>query len=298
MRIAIVGAGISGLVTAHLLHRTHDVTVFEANAYPGGHANTVRVDTPNETHQVDTGFIVFNDRNYPNFERLLDCLAVRRQRSTMSFSVSDAVGDFEYSSASPNGLFANRAHLVAPRFHRMLADLARFNRAARELLGGRADELSLGDWLERHRFSRAFIERLIVPQASAVWSADPHQMWSFPARFLVEFFDRHGMLSFRGRPRWQAIAGGSALHLPGHDWWTYLVTTAVGGQVHYDPTPLVKYRVHPGNIMGSNAGLTNHARRLHMVARGRFRQWIDLNVAALKPLRGRMTAGMPSRRLR
>jgi glycosyltransferase involved in cell wall biosynthesis len=85
------------------------------------------------------------------------------------------------------------------------------------------------------------------------------------------------------------MAGGSALNLPGHDWWTYLVTTAVGGQVHYDPTPLVKYRVHPGNIMGSNAGLTNHARRLHMVARGRFRQWIDLNVAALKPLRGRMT---------
>ena len=110
----MVGAGVSGLVVAHLLHRAHDVTVFEANDYPGGHTNTVRVDTPNETHQVDTGFIVFNDRNYPNFERLLERLGVGSQRSTMSFSVSDGMGDFEYSSASPSGLFAKRAHLADP----------------------------------------------------------------------------------------------------------------------------------------------------------------------------------------
>jgi uncharacterized protein len=213
MRFAVVGSGISGLVVAHLLHRGHDITVFEANAYPGGHTNTIRVDTPNETHQVDTGFIVFNDRNYPNFERLLERLAVSGQPSTMSFSVSDGVGDFEYSSASPNGLFANRAHLLAPRFHRMVADLARFNRAARELLADRADDLSLGDWLERHRFSRMFIERLIVPQASAVWSAAPGQMWSFPARFLAEFFDNHGMLSSRDRPRWRTVRGGSARYV-------------------------------------------------------------------------------------
>ena len=102
----MVGAGVSGLVVAHLLHRAHDITVFEANDYAGGHTNTVRVDTPNETHHVDTGFIVFNDRNYPNFERLLERLGVGWQRSTMSFSVSDGIGDFEYSSASPNGLFA------------------------------------------------------------------------------------------------------------------------------------------------------------------------------------------------
>ena len=126
----MVGAGVSGLVVAYLLHRAHDVTVFEANDYAGGHTNTVRVDTPNETHQVDTGFIVFNDRNYPNFERLLERLGVGWQRSTMSFSVSDGMGDFEYSSASPNGLFAKRAHLLTPWFHRMIADLARFNRAA------------------------------------------------------------------------------------------------------------------------------------------------------------------------
>ena len=130
MRIAVVGIGVSGLVTAHLLHPTHDVTVFEANDYAGGHTNTVRVDTPNETHHVDTGFIVFNDRNYPNFERLLERLGVRAQSSTMSFSVSDGSGGFEYNSASPNGLFAKRAHLLTPWFHRMVADLARFDNGA------------------------------------------------------------------------------------------------------------------------------------------------------------------------
>ena len=211
MRIAIVGAGISGLVVAHLLHHRHEVTVFEAAAYAGGHTNTIRVDTPNETHHVDTGFIVFNDRNYPNFERLLSTLGVAWQPSTMSFSVSDGIGDFEYSSASPNGLFANRRHLLTPWFHRMVADLVRFNRAARELVAAADDARgpSLGEWLERQRFSPAFIDRLIVPQASAVWSADPRQMWTFPARFLAEFFDHHGMLGVRGRPRWRTIRGGS-----------------------------------------------------------------------------------------
>ena len=134
MKIAIVGAGVSGLVVAHLLHDKHDITVFEAAEYAGGHTNTIRVDTPNETHHVDTGFIVFNDRNYPGFERLLGRLGVAWQPSTMSFSVSDARGDFEYSGASPNGLFAKRSHLLTPWFHRMVSDLARFNRAARDLL--------------------------------------------------------------------------------------------------------------------------------------------------------------------
>ena len=213
MKVAVVGAGVSGLVVAHLLHPAHDVTVFETNGYAGGHTNTIRVDTPNETHEVDTGFIVFNDRNYPNFERLLRRVGVAWQPSTMSFSVSDGVGDFEYSSGSPNGLFAKRAHLVTPWFHRMVADLARFNRAARELLDDHAPDVSLRAWLEHHRFSRTFIERLIVPQASAVWSAAPRQMWSFPARFLAEFFDNHGMLSVRGRPSWRTVRGGSARYV-------------------------------------------------------------------------------------
>jgi predicted NAD/FAD-binding protein len=215
VRVAIVGAGVSGLVTAHLLAPRHEVTVFEAAGYAGGHTHTVRVDTANQTHHVDTGFIVFNDRNYPNFERLLDRLQVATQPSQMSFGVSDGRGDFEYTGASPNGLFAKRAHLVTPWFHRMVADMARFNSAARTLLHGGAGDAgpSLGHWLEQQRFSRAFIERLIVPQAAAVWSADPRQMWDFPARFLVEFFDNHGMLSFRDRPQWRTVSGGSARYV-------------------------------------------------------------------------------------
>jgi uncharacterized protein len=220
VKVAIVGAGVSGLVTAHLLAPRHEVTVFEAAGYAGGHTNTIRVDTPNETHHVDTGFIVFNDRNYPNFERLLQRLDVASQPSLMSFGVSDGRGDFEYTGGSPNGLFAKRAHLVTPWFHRMVADMARFNRAAHELLRGPhgdgkagGDGPSLGQWLEQQRFSKPFIERLIVPQASAVWSADPGQMWTFPARFLAEFFDNHGMLSFRDRPRWRTVSGGSARYV-------------------------------------------------------------------------------------
>jgi predicted NAD/FAD-binding protein len=207
MKIAIVGAGISGLAAAHLLHREHELTVFEAAPYAGGHANTVRVDTAHATHHVDTGFIVFNDRNYPNFERLLAAVGVTGQDSEMSFGVSDGA-DFEYTGSSANGLYAKRAHLVTPWFQRMIADLVRFNRKARALLHG-GDSPSLGQWLDDGRYSRMFVERLIVPQASAVWSADPGQMWTFPARFLVEFFDNHGMLGFRDRPQWKSVSGGS-----------------------------------------------------------------------------------------
>src|SRR3954471_9927470 len=122
MRIAIVGAGVSGLVAAHLLHREHEIAVFDAAPYAGGHTNTVRVDTADATHHVDTGFIVFNDRNYPRFERLLGELGVAARPSSMSFAVSDESGDFEYSSTSVNGLFAKRAHLVTPSFLRMVAE--------------------------------------------------------------------------------------------------------------------------------------------------------------------------------
>jgi predicted NAD/FAD-binding protein len=207
MRIGIIGTGVSGLVCAHMLHGDHELVVFEARERAGGHANTVHVETDTGAYDLDTGFIVFNDRNYPRFERLLDELAVPTQPSRMSFGVSDGV-DFEYNGVSPNGLFANRVHAITPSFQRMIADLVRFHRDARRLLASEENP-SLRDWLVRQRYSRAFVERLIVPQASAVWSADPAQMWSFPARFLVEFFDNHGMLGFRDRPRWRTIAGGS-----------------------------------------------------------------------------------------
>jgi uncharacterized protein len=202
-----VGTGISGLTCAHMLHAEHELIVFEAGEYPGGHSNTIDVETKTGVHAVDTGFIVFNDRNYPHFQRLLAQLDVATQPSNMSFGVSDGDG-FEYNGGSPNGLFARRRHLASPTFHRMLADLLRFNRDARELLSSHQDP-SLGEWLSERGYGEAFVTRLIVPQASAVWSAQTGEVLSFPARFLIEFFDHHGMLGFRARPSWQTVRGGS-----------------------------------------------------------------------------------------
>ena len=208
-RIAIVGTGISGLVCAHRLHPEHEITVFEAQHRVGGHTNTVRVDADDGHHWVDTGFIVFNDRNYPNFQPLLAELGVATQPSRMSFSVSDGDGAFEYSG-SPRGLFAQPANAANPRFLRMVADLVRFNRDVRGLLELAPDQgPSLREFLDQGGYGEWFTERLIVAQASAVWSADPEQMWSFPAAFLARFFHNHGMLGFTGRPQWRTVTGGS-----------------------------------------------------------------------------------------
>jgi len=223
VRIAIVGAGVSGLVAAHLLAREHEIVVYEANAYAGGHAHTVRVEGNDGTHDLDTGFIVMNDRNYPNFTRLLDQLGVARQPTHMSFSVKGEDEDFEYAG-TPRGLYCQPRNLVRPLFQRMVLDLLRFNRELRAMLAHEDSESvqrvqddgreeSLGDFLARRRFSRAFVERLIVPQISAVWSADPRQMRSFPVRFMAEFFANHGMLGFRDRPRWSTVTGGSARYV-------------------------------------------------------------------------------------
>jgi predicted NAD/FAD-binding protein len=212
MRIAIVGAGVSGLVAAHLLAREHEVVVYEAGSYAGGHTNTIRVDTEHHTYDVDTGFIVMNDRNYPNFTRLLSQLRVETQATNMSFSVKGEEEDFEYAG-TPRGLICQPRNLLSPRFQRMIADLLRFNRELRRLLHHEETGESLQDFLVRRRFSEVFIRRLIVPQVSAVWSADPRQISSFPVRFLAEFFANHGMLGFRDRPHWATVAGGSARYV-------------------------------------------------------------------------------------
>jgi predicted NAD/FAD-binding protein len=212
MRIAVVGAGVSGLVAAHLLAREHEIVVYEAGSYAGGHTNTIRVDTAYETHHVDTGFIVMNDRNYPNFTRLLAQLGVATQATNMSFSVKGEDENFEYAG-TPRGLFCQPRNLLSPRFQRMIADLLRFNRELRRLLGREETGESLQEFLVRRRFSEIFIRRLIVPQVSAVWSADPRQISSFPVRFLAEFFANHGMLGFRDRPLWSTVVGGSARYV-------------------------------------------------------------------------------------
>ena len=213
VRVAVVGAGVSGLVAAYLLHREHDVTVFEAGDHAGGHVNTIPVEVESGTYQVDTGFIVFNEDNYPNFRRLLRRIGIGEQPSDMSFSVSSRQDDFEYASQSANALFAKRSHLVRPRFYRMLADKVRFHREARRLLEQLGDGPTLGEFLDHRRYSRTFIERLIVPQVAAVWSAPEAQARAFPAKHLARFLDNHGLLQVGRHPRWSTVPGGSARYV-------------------------------------------------------------------------------------
>jgi predicted NAD/FAD-binding protein len=213
MKIGIIGSGIAGLTCAHLLHPRHEITLFESDDRPGGHTRTLAVESELGIDHVDTGFVVFNDRNYPGFERLLERLGVATQPSDMSFSVSDGEGGLEYSGASPNALFARRSSLVRPSFHRMVRDLLRFNREAPTLIGLNGSGPTLLEFLEEGGYSRQFVEHLIVPQAAAVWSADPRQLRSFPASLLAEFFDNHGMFGFTGRPRWRTVTGGSARYV-------------------------------------------------------------------------------------
>lgn len=212
-RVAVVGTGVSGMVSAHELHRAgHEITVFESEDRIGGHSHTVPVETDAGRFDVDTGFIVFNERNYPMLERLFEELEVPTQDAPMTFSVSDGRGDFEWAATLP-GLFAKGSHVFDRHFHRMLGDLVRFNREARETIGTNGAGGSLRSFCDDRGFSEYFVERLIVPQASAVWSADPEQLWNFPVSFLAEFLDNHGALQLVGRPKWRSVTGGSQAYV-------------------------------------------------------------------------------------
>jgi len=209
MRIAVIGAGISGMVAAYRLCRDHEITVFESGSYIGGHTHTVDVLAEGRPCAVDTGFIVHNDWTYPNFVALLKELGVAWQPSDMSFSVRCESSGLEYNGTSINSLFAQRLNLLRPSFLRMVADIVRFSSQAPALLAAQAADVSLGDYLQEHRYSRFFIENYIIPMGAAVWSSRPADMLNFPARFLVEFFANHGFLSVNNRPTWRVIQGGS-----------------------------------------------------------------------------------------
>jgi predicted NAD/FAD-binding protein len=209
MRIAIIGSGISGLVSAYLLHPGHDIVVFEANDYIGGHTHTVDVTWAGRTYAVDTGFIVFNEATYPNFVKLLKRLGVSWQPSTMSFSVNSKKDGLEYSPSSLNALFAQRRNLFRPSFYRMIYDIFRFRRESMELLRRKDQETTLGDYLKAKGYSETFVHDFIIPMGSAIWSAAPEQSWHLPARFFIRFFDNHGFLKIRNQPQWLVIKGGS-----------------------------------------------------------------------------------------
>src|SRR3954453_19277486 len=225
MKIAIVGTGVSGLVAAHMLHPHHDITVFESDNRIGGHANTIDVDVDGRSVAVDTGFIVYNDRNYPGFRALLDRIGVATQPSEMSFSVSDPRTGLEFRGSNLNAVFAQRRNLANPSFLRLLADVIRFNRAARRLVAGEgrwngADRLSggelyggadetLGEFVRRGRFSQSFVRQFLIPFGASIWSADPATFLRFPVRAYARFMHNHGLLQVTGRPEWRTVTGGS-----------------------------------------------------------------------------------------
>jgi len=208
-KIAIVGSGISGLVVAHLLHPDHEITLYEAGNHIGGHTHTHAVEQQGSPYQVDTGFIVYNEKTYPNFIKLLDRLDVATQASNMSFSVQSADTGLEYNGTSLNQLFAQRRNLLRPSFHRMVRDILRFYREAGELLVGCDRSTTLGSYLADNCYSDEFVRDHIIPMGSAVWSADPVAMREFPAQTFVRFFHNHGFLQHKQRPRWRVIQGGS-----------------------------------------------------------------------------------------
>ena len=209
MRIAVVGTGIAGNTAAYKLRKDHDITVYEASSYVGGHTNTIDVIEGGANIAVDTGFIVFNDRTYPNFIQLLDEIGQESQPSIMSFSVSSGDGRLEYNGSGLNALFAQRRNILRPPFFRMIRDILRFNEEAMTTLPFEKDGQTVGGYLLKHGYGREFMHDYLVPMAAAIWSAEPVAIREMPLSFLVRFFDNHGLLQLKDRPKWRVIKGGS-----------------------------------------------------------------------------------------
>jgi predicted NAD/FAD-binding protein len=213
MKIAVIGTGIAGNVAAYKLSQEHEVTVYEANNYIGGHTNTHDIVVDDNHYAIDTGFIVFNYRTYPAFTKLLQELGVEVQQTNMSFSVKHETSGLEYNGDTLNSLFAQRSNLFRPSFLRMVKDILRFNREAIMTLEHVDAELPLGEYLEKYRYGEEFKNNYIIPMGAAIWSTEASQMQFFPARFFIRFFHNHGLLSVNDRPLWHIIKGGSRQYL-------------------------------------------------------------------------------------
>lgn len=212
MRIAIVGSGVSGLVTAHLLQR-HDLTVYESSDRVGGHVSTVSVQEGAKCWEIDTGFIVYNERNYPLFTQLLEELGVPTQPSNMSFSVRCDRTGLEYNGSSLDRLFVQRRNLFDPSYYRFLADILRFNRDAPAAVANGSGTRTLGEYLEEGGYGRRLAEHYLVPMGSALWSIPRGSVLAMPAEFFVRFFANHGMLDPSSHPPWRVVRGGSARYV-------------------------------------------------------------------------------------
>jgi len=212
-KIAIIGAGISGLSTAFHLHNDYDLTVFEKQSYLGGHTDTHSLSIDGETVQIDSGFIIFCPEFYPNFNNMLDSLQVKSQPTDMSFSAFNPLTDTVYNATSLNKLFCQRRNLVRPRFLKMLADIVRFYSTSGEVITQHDTEKSVKQYLQEKRYGTGFIQDHLFPMISALWSATPERVEQFPIHHLVEFFRNHGLMKLINRPQWRVITGGSASYV-------------------------------------------------------------------------------------
>ena len=212
MNIAIIGSGISGLTAAHVLHKQHSVSVFEANDYIGGHTNTIEVKADNERKiiPVDTGFIVFNDQNYPNLTNLFEQLNVASRESDMSFSVRCERSNLEYNGTNLDKIFSQRKNLIDPGFWIMLKDILRFHKEAPAALEKQlSDMITVEEFAGRHAYSKRFIEHYLIPLGSSLWSCPAERFRKFPMRFVLDFLNNHCMLQVDNRPTWRTVIGGS-----------------------------------------------------------------------------------------
>lgn len=212
LKIAVIGSGISGLSASWLLSQRHDVHLFEADGRFGGHSNTIDVNEDERQVAIDTGFIVFNAATYPNLLALLDYLDVPTNETEMGFSVSMAGGAYEYRGKKLKAL-GNLRTALNPRHWQTLAGIASFFRNAAEHAGQVPESLTLGGYLQSNGYSRAFIERHLLPMAAAVWSSEPSQMLEYPAKAFLQFFQNHALLQFRNRPKWRTVQGGSRAYV-------------------------------------------------------------------------------------
>ncbi|SJL83312.1 NAD(P)/FAD-dependent oxidoreductase [Vibrio palustris] len=213
MKVAIIGAGISGLTTAYYLQSQHDITVFEANDYIGGHTATVDVNVQEQPYAVDTGFIVYNDRTYPNFMHLMQEIGVKGKATEMSFSVKNDGNGLEYNGHTIGTLFAQKRNLLNVKFYRFIADILRFNQLAKAAIDEQSRVQTLDEFLDKHGFNAYFCENYILPMGAAIWSSSLADMRQFPLDFFLRFFLNHGLLDVTNRPQWYVIEGGSRSYI-------------------------------------------------------------------------------------
>jgi len=210
LNIAVIGSGIAGMSAAWLLSKGHKITVYEKNDRIGGHSNTVEVPSEHGPTPVDTGFIVYNERNYPNLTALFEHLDVPTKDSEMSFAASLDGGSFEYAGTNLNGLLGQRRNVARPSFWRMVADLLRFYREAPRFLEETSlEDISLGDYLRREGYSDSFVNNHLLPMGAAIWSTTAPEMKAYPAAAFIRFFKHHGLLTLQDRPQWRTVDGGS-----------------------------------------------------------------------------------------